>query len=790
MPVHSTDFVLIRMTPQKPPAAPLRRQPDYDLPRDGRWARLKHSLIRFVLRRLGVPHDVTDVLRSAFKLGNPTETAWPAETLPMNARIFAAGFWNYSFFQFNRKFLPPLWAAEQYNPASKSFLPRSHNILSLNQTQRNWVAIGFPGRSVEASVDMAGSIMVWPGSYSIEFATLENGKLLRPQDEAKAVELVLHSADCLECRWRGLAIQYQATPEGIRIQAQGKSPLLLSVRPFNVEGPALLYRLSYSEKKRQLSGDADIFFEKAPDWFHLSSWKTGDALRRIVPKLRRLGKKKAPEPVHDARDPMGLVTAAFYFSRAERCEANVFDHRHETVPQPLRGKTAAEIVTEYFGKPPQLKLPKDHDEWFRHAREHLIALWDYDSIKPGSYTYHHFWIRDAVIMLYALLLLGAKKAVRPILEQFPGMVGRNGLFRSQTGEWDANGQALWILGQYVRFTQDYSPILSMRRPIARMLDWIEKSCAQFGGVLPPGFSAEHLGPADWYLWDNFWTLGGLQAIAPCLRVLGLEARAKQLQQKLTTALKGYLSHYSYYPAALGRGKDAGMIGSIAAIYPLQLAEFCDSRMLRTLELIRENYFFRGCFFQENIHSGLNPYLTLQMAESYLFFGRTRQARQILRSIRQRAQKAYTFPEAIHVRTGGGCMGDGFHGWASAESVIMIRNLIVRETQLCDGRDALVWLSGFRDKWLADATYADRLPTPWSYVSYRLKDYHFELAGLSAAVTNVLSLPQEYTAIDARSGKLLPEIRFDAISAANCDERRYFLIDASSGRAEVILSPTR
>ncbi|MFO1470591.1 MAG: hypothetical protein U1F27_06075 [Turneriella sp.] len=125
------------MPTRRPPSAPLRRQTQYTLPEDGRWSRIKLSIGRFFLRRIGVPHDATDMLRSAMKLGNPTKTEWPAETLPMNSRLFASGFWNYSFFQFNRKFFPPLWAEEQYNPESVSFLPRSHNILSMNQTQRN-----------------------------------------------------------------------------------------------------------------------------------------------------------------------------------------------------------------------------------------------------------------------------------------------------------------------------------------------------------------------------------------------------------------------------------------------------------------------------------------------------------------------------------------------------------------------------------------------------------------------------------------------------------------------------
>ena len=78
------------MKPLKPPRAPLRRQTDYLLPHDSRWSRIKLSVVRFLMRRFGVPHDATDMIRSAMKLGNPTKTEWPAETLPMNSRLFAS----------------------------------------------------------------------------------------------------------------------------------------------------------------------------------------------------------------------------------------------------------------------------------------------------------------------------------------------------------------------------------------------------------------------------------------------------------------------------------------------------------------------------------------------------------------------------------------------------------------------------------------------------------------------------------------------------------------------------
>jgi hypothetical protein len=68
-----------------------------------------------------------------------------------------------------------------------------------------------------------------------------------------------------------------------------------------------------------------------------------------------------------------------------------------------------------------------------------------------------------------------------------------------------------------------------------------------------------------------------------------------------------------------------------------------------------------------------------------------------------------WPEAIHPRTGGGCMGDGHHVWASAEWVMMIRNCFVRE----EG-DALLFGTGIPARWLEHAAPLAFGPAPTDF----------------------------------------------------------------------------
>jgi hypothetical protein len=39
------------------------------------------------------------------------------------------------------------------------------------------------------------------------------------------------------------------------------------------------------------------------------------------------------------------------------------------------------------------------------------------------------------------------------------------------------------------------------------------------GLLPAGFSAEHLGPNDYYFWDDFWSVSGLFSASKILNSL-------------------------------------------------------------------------------------------------------------------------------------------------------------------------------------------------------------------------------------------------------------------------------
>jgi hypothetical protein len=115
--------------------------------------------------------------------------------------------------------------------------------------------------------------------------------------------------------------------------------------------------------------------------------------------------------------------------------------------------------------------------------------------------------------------------------------------------------------------------------------------------------------------------------------------------------------------------------------------------MRTVEWLVAHSFVRGGFFQNMIHSGINAYLTLHVAQVLLRAGDQR-AQQLIDAVADLASPTGQWPEAIHPRTLGGCMGDGEHVWAAAEWIMMMRNCFVRE----EG-NMLIIGAGLRGEWI-------------------------------------------------------------------------------------------
>lgn len=495
---------------------------------------------------------------------------------------------------------------------------------------------------------------------------------------------------------------------------------VVSLRPYNPEGVSFVHEVTIEsdEKAWRVDGRRRIEFDQPADRHEFSDYRDGDIYIQLP---------EASEENEIVCD-VGMATAAALFKLEpgrprELCVCVELDDDHDS-GRPIHRSAPVELWRDSLADHCELKVPDERFQFLYDAALRTLVLLSPDDVYPGPYTYRRFWFRDAAFILHAMLCCGLARRAERALERFASRQTRLGYFHSQDGEWDSNGEALWILKRYCELTGE-EPKRDWRRMIERGARWIVKKrladdgATPHSGLFPAGFSAEHLGPNDYYYWDDFWGVAGLRAAADLMERTGAEvdaerfrAESENFMQSIERSLLGVMKRVGR-PAMTPspyRRLDAGSIGSIVAGYPLQLWPGDDPRLTDTVQFLIEDCFLRGAFFQDMIHSGLNPYLTLHVAQLLLRAGDPRHF-ELMESVADLASPTGQWPEAVHPHTGGGCMGDGQHGWAAAEWLMMMRNCFVREE---DGEDKLILASGIPQRWLQPEARLSFGPAPTRY----------------------------------------------------------------------------
>jgi hypothetical protein len=471
---------------------------------------------------------------------------------------------------------------------------------------------------------------------------------------------------------------------------------VLALRPQNPEGVSFIHQASLLETRNGWIVDDSqrVEFSAPAARHHVSDYRNGDVYIHLTDL----------DDQEEGVCEVGMVTAAALFPVQAGAEGEI------TATIPLAAADTGMLEADGWQAARQgvceLVCPEPRYQFLYDAAIRSLVLHSPDDVYPGPYTYKRFWFRDAAFIIHALLCVGLTSRAERALARFPDRQTVLGYFRSQEGEWDANGEVLWILQRFFAMTGQATPA-DWHGPIQRGARWIIRKRLDDGldaphaGLLPAGFSAEHLGPNDYYYWDDFWGIAGLRAAAALMgdRDGGYQEEfsraAEDFSQAVERSLAGCAERLGRpaMPASPYRRLDAGAIGSLAFGYPVQLCAPDDPRLLDCVEFLLERCFVNGAFYQDMIHSGLNAYLTLHVAQVLLRAGDPRHLA-LMDAVAALASPTGQWPEAIHPRTGGGCMGDGHHVWASAEWVLMIRNCFVRE----EG-EGLILCAGVPARWL-------------------------------------------------------------------------------------------
>lgn len=676
----------------------------------------------------------------------PAEVAEPVELLRAGVVFHARGLLNSKVIQHNLDWVWPYWVERQFDPEDLSFIPRSFSVTQINLTHRNWTGIGVPDYEELPVVDPRGLVTPFWDGWSLDVWVLKtDGTVLLPsrlygcsqQLETDKGHTVV---SCF--RDKGMSLELRAFVEvGAEgpmcvLQSTGESLdggwLVVSARPYNPEGISLIDDISLSLDRRKwtINKKHHVNFDASVERHHTSNYHDGDVYIHLEEK----------DDVHEQHCPAGVATAAAMFKldpgekRSVTASTPLYDAGSSRFSRISLKKNEARNSSDLTDSATRWTRALKEQSTLDHPDKALqqiynsslrsLVLCTPDDVYAGPYTYKRYWYRDAVFIAYGLLRAGLTSRVKKIVDKFPDRQKTNGYFHSQEGEWDSNGQVLWLTNEYMKATAS-RPDDNLWLSMERAAEWIigkrlsQHSNEPYAGLLPAGFSAEHLGPNDYYYWDNFWAIAGLNSASSMALTVGKQDSAKyfhdaavSLQASVEKSLDKWSEKFerTAIPASPMRRMDAGAIGSVVTGYPLRLCPPDDPQLAGTVNYLTEACFRHGGFFQDMIHSGINIYLTLQIAQTMLRRGDPRYL-ELMTACAALATETGTWPEAVHPHTLGGCMGDGHHAWAAAEWVSFMRNCFIRE----EG-DGLVIGSGIARKWLLRRQTLSFGPTPTEFGS--------------------------------------------------------------------------
>ncbi|MBW8890003.1 MAG: hypothetical protein JF616_19785 [Fibrobacteres bacterium] len=657
-------------------------------------------------------------------LGRPASVAFPLELMEQGLAIVLSGLSNTMAIQSNLDWVWPLWVERQLDPDGEEFIPTAINLIKSNLTARNWTSLGVEDSPREAMIDPVGMLTLQPYGWSVfPFLRLEgrgfqpprlipgwqaNQKLL---DGALPCVITRYDVDpAVEWKSEAVAISI-AGEEAVHFthilcnRSSGHLSLRfgLALRPYNPLTVGHINSIRYQDRMWRVNGQNGLLLLDEPQRVVVSDRHHGDPLLRDVLIAGRKGLKsrsgiacgQAEWDLELSPGETRVIEALGVIGGRGGARAGQGPFAVATRKQAGEGRERQlQRWRDLQSEGLRVKLPEARlEEAFQAVKNHLHVFDDGDHFSPGTFLYHNHWFRDSAFIALAFENMGLAAKAEPKLLRYPRLQTRDGFFRSQRGEWDSNGEAMWTLVNHVRLGADprflegcYASLMKGARWIERMRSRSRGTPSPHYGLLPAGFSAEHFGPNDHYYWDNLWALAGLESARWAARQLG---RAKD-SERLAAVIDDYRGDLEAsmdwafkknggraLPCSPYRSLDSAAIGNLVGISPLEVIDPAAPWVGGTLEFLLENNLRDGMFFQRIVHTGLNPYLTVQLARALMSRGDARWFG-LLEALLERATPTWTWPEAIHPRVHGGCMGDGDHGWAAAEFLNLVRDMLVND----------------------------------------------------------------------------------------------------------------
>jgi len=364
----------------------------------------------------------------------------------------------------------------------------------------------------------------------------------------------------------------------------------------------------------------------------------------------------------------------------------------------------------------------------RKATEALLAAHvcqlianDHGQLQGGEGFYDEFYIRDGGYQIMELEEAGLWDAAAKAVDYYLRSQRDDGRFETQSNQFDANGQALWVLWQYYKITGDRQWLGKAYPQMRRAVDWMMEARRRapadspFAGVLPNA-------PADGeYLWDgkhhilgyDFWNLRGLLCTADAARVLAKADEAEALLQEAELYRQAIDAAWkrtglAHFPPSWE--KEGTHWGNTETLWPTEIFAPDDPRVTALIQHARATHgggFIEGTILWLGAPDAIHPYMGAYTAMASLVRGEHEQVVEDFHWYLLHSAATHAFPEGIFYKRRFAWGNTIPHVTGASNYALMLRHMLVHERG-----DELHLLMAVPDWWLAEGQeiHVQRAPT--------------------------------------------------------------------------------
>ncbi len=512
----------------------------------------------------------------------------------------------------------------------------------------------------------------------------------------------------------------------------GSYRLYIAVRPHLVNSRAgHIESIKLAGKQVLVNGKHRIVFERTPDRFFVEEGKGERDIAGLL--YNQAGKEES-----SVSSRFGLASAAAEFHVKCNQSLELFIPLDESFAE-VSFTEAADRFIAYWRKlfaRLRFSIPDKRIERAFHASlAYILISMDHFMPHPGPLAYDFFWYRDSAYITQALLRAGFFEEVKRSLVYFMKAQKESGEFPSifdinlkpvGPHEWDAQGQALFALAEYLHFTGDRPFVSKFRSNVEKAVSFLIKLRQQnlkpqlrdtpLYGILPPSVSAEDLGSGKWHhYWDDFWAVIGFEKAAYIMEQLGQKRKAEKYRKEAERLLNAVVCSaemlkqkhgIDWFPNGPEDLYGSSMArGTSPAIWPGQLFDPDDPLIQSSFAAYYRFWIepFAGAY----LHQGRFWPYGLELAYCYVLLGRKDIAERILywHLDHQTYPENYAWGEQLNPADATFRSGDIPHCWVAADFINLVRGMILHEKD-----DQLLIFPGVPDWWFEKGGFDIELPT--------------------------------------------------------------------------------